>query len=502
MQIVTQFSQLRALLKNNIFVVIYNKFHVRSYRMAKVLIIDDDTSMCTMLKNLVRRMGHEAYCRHTLSDGVSATIAEPYDVVFLDVQMPDGNGLDVLFEIRNTQSSPEVIIMTGFGNADGAELAIKNGAWDYIQKTDSTSKIVLPLQRVLQYRESLKKTQQPPARALKLNGIVGDSTSMKACYDLVAQAAATDSNVLLTGETGTGKELFAQAIHHNSDRKNGHFVVVDCAALPENLVESLLFGHEKGAYTGAEGPREGLIAQAHKGTLFLDEIGELPLKVQKVLLRVLQERRYRSVGGKKERKSDFRLLSATNRDLDQMTRNSSFRKDLLFRLRTLSITLPPLRKRSEDIKALVTHHLASICDRQGIGMKGISSDFTDTLMAYAWPGNLRELVNTIESAVSVAIEEEMLFSWHIPDYIRIEVARASVDDHQSKKAFREGANTSVSSLPTFKSYRRKATERSEKEYLEKLWHLTKGDVQEACRISKLSRSRYYELIKLHRITTD
>lgn len=466
--------------------------------MAKVLIIDDDQSVCTVLSNLVSQIGHEPACRNTLTDGLQEVLSTPYDVVFLDVRMPDGSGLDILPDIRSTESSPEVIIMTGFGSANGAEIAIKNGAWDYIQKNDSPRKIILPLQRVLQYRESLKNARQP-ARALKLGKIIGSSAPMKACYDLVAQAAATDSSVLLTGETGTGKELFAQAIHNNSTRSDGNFVVVDCTALPETLVESLLFGHAKGAYTGANQARQGLVAQAHGGTLFLDEIGELPLSIQKVFLRVLQEHHYRPVGGSKELESDFRLLAATNRDLDLMAQNGSFRKDLLFRLRALSITLPPLRRRSEDIKALVSQYIARLCERQRIGTKGTSPDFLDFLTRYSWPGNVRELINTLETAISTARAEDMLFSRHLPEYIRIYVTKASLTGGLPRGADHKTDTAAVTSLPPLKSYRKMAAVRAEKEYLEKLAARTRGDTQAACRISKLSRSRFYELIKLHEI---
>ncbi len=467
--------------------------------MAKVLIIDDDSSMCAMLSNLVNRMGHEASCRRSLDGGLQAAMTAPYDVVFLDVQMPDGSGLDILPAIRATASTPAVIIMTGFGSADGAEMAIKNGAWDYIQKSDSPRKILLSLKRVLQYREGMENTRQH-ACALKLDGIVGSSAPMKACYDLVAQAVTSDTSVLLAGETGTGKELFAHAIHNNSIRSKGNFIVVDCAALPETLVESLLFGHAKGAYTGADKARKGLVAQAHGGTLFLDEVGELPLCLQKKFLRVLQEHRYRPVGAKEEVASDFRLVAATNRNLETMTQEGRFRNDLLFRMRALSITLPPLCKRLEDIRLLVNHHLSRLCERQRIGTKGTSSDFMDMLTQYGWPGNVRELINTLESVISASGKEEMLFSSHLPEYIRIQVARASLSGGPPPKADNEAGTAAFPDLPPLKTYRKKAAVRAEKEYFHKLARLTRGDARAACRVSKLSRSRFYELVKLHGVS--
>jgi len=249
--------------------------------MSRILIIDDDKSISKMLSNLVGQMGHEATSRHTLATGLDEMVVGAYDVVLLDVQLPDGSGLDILPQIRKSPSNPEVIIMTGYGSVDGAEIAIKNGAWDYIQKTDSPQKIILPLKRVIQYRNEVQKAR-PAAVALKLEGIIGNSSPMRACFNLLAQAASGMANVLLSGETGTGKELFARAIHENSERCRRNFVVVDCAALPETLVESLLFGHKKGAYTGADASRDGLMTQADGGTLFLDEVGELPAQLQKV----------------------------------------------------------------------------------------------------------------------------------------------------------------------------------------------------------------------------
>ncbi len=467
-------------------------------QMANILIVDDEPCICDMLAKLVRRMGHEAACAHTLEAGMATVLASPCDAVLLDVQMPDGNGLHMLPKIRNCASSPEVIIMTGFGSSDGAELAIKNGAWDYIQKDDSPTKIKLLLQRVLQYRGTLNSVS-PPARALHLDGIIGGSEAMRACYDQVAQAAVSDAGVLLTGETGTGKELFAFAIHSNSDRAASDFVVVDCAALPETLVESVLFGHEKGAYTGADHARQGLVGQAHRGTLFLDEIGELPPAVQKVFLRVLQEHRYRPVGARREVESAFRLIAATNCDLDAMSRNGTFRKDLLFRIRSLCIHLPPLRARGEDIKALTNHHIVRTCERREIDVKGTSPDFHDIMGRYGWPGNVRELINALENAISAAHNEDILFSRHIPEYIRIQVAKASLPRESApvrpmeKQPLPDG-------LPSFKSHRRKVLAQAEKAYLERLTALTRGDVRAACRISRLSRSRFYELIRHYGIS--
>ncbi|MFV0348681.1 MAG: sigma-54-dependent transcriptional regulator, partial [Halodesulfovibrio sp.] len=267
--------------------------------MTRVLIIDDDESMRYALTRAVRRMGHDAVSAEDIGSGLALARRENIDAVFLDVHLPDGNGLSILSDLAQCPSAPEVIIITGEGDPDGAELAINNGAWDYIEKTDSIQKISLTLKRALDYRrERTGAAACQPVRALRRDRIVGDSVGLGRSLDMVAQAAWGESHVLIIGETGTGKELFARAIHENSARSEGPFVVVDCAALPENLVESILFGHRKGAFTGADQDQTGLGIQADGGTLFLDEVGELPLNMQKAFLRVLQERTVRPIGSK------------------------------------------------------------------------------------------------------------------------------------------------------------------------------------------------------------
>jgi two-component system NtrC family response regulator len=295
---------------------------------ADVLIIDDDPKINGILSRIVHSMGHETEQALTLHDGLQSVRKNDFDVVFLDLTLPDGNGLRILPDILATPSSPEVIIVTGTGDQRGAEVAFKHGAWAYVQKPFLIEDVALPFTRALQYREEKRAGEKP--KVLIRDGIIGYSPAILASFDAVAQAAVTDASVLITGETGTGKELFARAIHNNSRRTDGSFVVVDCTALPEHLVESTLFGHEKGAFTGANRSSIGLVRQADGGTLFLDEIGELPLSIQKSFLRVLQEHRFRPIGGQKEITSHFRLVAATNRDLDAMVEAGQFRHDLLF----------------------------------------------------------------------------------------------------------------------------------------------------------------------------
>lgn len=467
--------------------------------MANILIIDDDESMCYALSRMVSRMGHTPTCASMIADGLTAAAAGEIDVVFLDVRMPDGNGLEVLPEVRATPSCPEVIIITGFGDPDGAEMAIKSGAWDYIEKGSSIKEMSLPLLRALEYRKEKKVAiaQGKSVIALKRGQIIGNSPKFMACLDQLAQAAASDANVLISGETGTGKELFARAIHSNSRRAKGAFVVVDCAALPETLVESLLFGYEKGSFTGAEKNREGLIREAAGGTLFLDEVGELPFDIQKAFLRVLQEHQFRPIGSGREIESDFRLVAATNRDLDRMVQENRFREDLLFRLKSFVIELPALSERPEDIRELVRHYIDRFCEKYKLTPKGFSPEFLDTLKAYHWPGNVRELVNTLDRALTAAHFEPTLFPNHLPVEIRVRRARAKVDRKTSDE------NTAPESpsrtLPKIRDFREMACAQAEKHYLRDLIALCDGDVKEACRIAGVSQSRLYALLQKHKI---
>jgi two-component system NtrC family response regulator len=437
-----------------------------------------------------------------LKEGIETAASEPFDVILLDVRMPDGNGLEALPEFQSTPSRPEVIILTGFGDPNGAEMAIRSGAWDYIEKGASIKEISLPLVRVLEYRKEKQAASDAAVNVMALNreGIIGNSPKMRACLDLVAQAARSDANVLISGETGTGKELFAHAICSNSSRCKGSFVVVDCAALPETLVESLLFGHEKGAFTGAEKAQEGLIRQANGGTLFLDEVGELPMSLQKAFLRVLQEHRFRPVGSRREVSSDFRLVAATNRNLEEMVQDNRFRGDLLFRLRSFVIDLPPLREHTEDIKELTRHHIDRLCGRYGLPLKGVSPEFMDALARYDWPGNVRELVHALERAVGAARYEPTLFPTHLPIGVRVQIARASVSGEGTPDAQSDPQRPHAERLPKIQDFRDDLLNQGEKRYLTDLMSLTEGDIKSACEISGLSQSRLYALLKRHDIS--
>jgi DNA-binding NtrC family response regulator len=436
-------------------------------------------------------MGHDAGIAHTLKEGFALSRSRDFDIVLLDLELPDGNGLTLLPDLKKTASKPEVIIITGTGNARGAETAFKYGAWDYVQKPFRLDEVSLPINRALQYRRE-KKSPSPPM-ALVRSKIAGESDAVQKCLEEVARAAITDAAVLITGETGTGKELFAKAIHENSKRASHPFIVVDCGALPDTLVESTLFGHEKGAFTGAQKKQEGLIIQAHGGTLMLDEVGDLPPAVQKSFLRTLQEKTVRPIGGKSEKSVDFRLVAATHLDLDQMVKEKRFREDLLYRIQAIGIKLPPLRERGKDIEIIALNKIHEFSRRYGIGTKAVSPEFFKALASHPWPGNVRELMNVLEYSLASAGEDPTLFPKHLP--LEYRMARLCFDPVPEQRTWHRPAavlnkGEDFPSLPEYRAW-------TEKEYLKLLLDKAKGDRKEAGRISGISQSRLYGLLNKH-----
>lgn len=460
---------------------------------ADILIVDDDPALAEMLTLHLDRAGYRATSSSTLEEGVCLARNGAFDVIFLDVQMPDGNGLHFFSRFAEAPSRPEVIIMTGSGDPDRAKKAIQLGAWSYLEKPYILREMLLPLTRALQYREEKKKISVMPV-ALKRDGIIGKSPSLRPCLDQLAKAAISDANLLITGETGTGKEVFARAVHDNSERNQQAFVVVDCTSLPETLIESALFGHVKGAFTGADRTVNGLIKMADGGTLFLDEIGEMSERIQKSLLRVLQERRFRPVGATREESSDFRVIAATNRNLDQFVDKGLFRADLLYRLRSLTLHLPPLRERKEDIRLLTRYFLARLCDRARIATKGMADEFFDYLAAYQWPGNVRELQQTMEQVFANAVHHPTLFPNHLPAHIRVCKTLAGMKPAISTEPPAKSISSPVE-LVAYKTFKAN----NEVAYLVNLAAITNGNIKEMCRISGLSRARLYQLLSLHEI---
>jgi two-component system NtrC family response regulator len=471
--------------------------------MAQILIIDDEAFIRDILSSRVFRLGHEALEAENLYVARDILARHPVDLVFLDVNLPDGSGLAALPEIKSSPSAPEVIIVTAVGTEDGAALAIQNGAWDYITKPFRKEDIILLIRRSLEYRQAHMAAGN--TAVLDTSDIVGSSVALRKSISQVARSAANTANVFIQGETGTGKELFARAIHDNCRLTPGNYVVVDCAAMPEALTESVLFGHVKGAFTGAEKNAEGLIRGADKGTLFLDEIGELPMTIQKAFLRVLQERRFRPVGSSREVQSEFRLISATNRDLDKMVAQGRFRKDLLHRLKTFSINIPPLRDRKEDIQALASHYLDKLCIKHKVPAKGLLPETLAVLTAYDWPGNVRELINALEKAVLSAPELPLIYPMFLPDRIRI--SHASKDIPRNDETDGQSANSQTilsipleaDRIPPLKSYREKGVARMERIYLAYLLKTTNHDLDQAAGIAGISKNRLYFLLRKYQM---
>lgn len=459
-----------------------------------VLIIDDNEGVVFSIKCMLKNLGPHIDYALTLKEGLKKVHSNSFDLVFLDVNLPDGNGIEAIKEIVSDEQSPMVIILTAYSDPHGAELAIGYGAWNYIQKPIMAKDIRLQTIRAIQYLEQKKRSLG--SFVFEASDIIGRSDALKKCRIQAAQIASSNSNVLITGETGTGKELFARAIHENSARRHSDFVVVDCSVLSEHLIESVLFGHEKGAYTGADKKRNGLIALADKGSLFLDEVGELPLPIQASFLRVLQERRFRPIGSEKEFSSDFRLICATNRDLDLMVSEGRFRNDLLFRLRALNLHLPPLREHKEDIPEITHAYLNGLQESTGAQAKQATPDFIEALLSYNWPGNVRELVHTIDASAASAQGESFLFAYHLPSKIRIEITCRSITPHKSGPSQISGPLRLNPDAPiTYEAL----LDKTEKEYLIQIHSIYNGDINKIVETTGISRSALYRKLKRHNI---
>ena len=372
--------------------------------MSNILVVDDEKSMCDFLSIMLEKDG---YSVQVAQNGISASklIKEhDFDVVITDVQMPKSNGLDVLDAVNKTHPNTPVVMMTAYATAETAVEAMKKGAYDYISKPFNIEDLQLIIKNAVEKKnlaDENKYLKSALSSQHQFSNIVGKSPKMLKLFDYISKVSGSNATILITGESGTGKELVAKAIHYNGPRKNRKFVSINCGAMPENLLESELFGHEKGAFTSADSTKIGLLETADKGTFFFDEVYEAPLTTQVKLLRVLQEREFTRVGGTKTIKVDLRVIAATNRDLAEGVQNKTFRQDLFYRLNVIPIHLPPLRERSEDIPQLVTHFINKFNGehKQGNKISGIDSEALALLEKFNWPGNVRELENAIERAV-------------------------------------------------------------------------------------------------------
>jgi two-component system response regulator HydG len=387
---------------------------------ARVLFVDDDRIMCESVVLALQKRGMDAQFRTSADEAFEAVTTGELDVVVTDLNMRGPSGIDLCQRIVALRSDLPVVLVTAFGSLETAIASIRAGAFDFITKPFEMEELIVTIERATQHRHLMGEVRRLRRAIDATEGfgeIVGTSPIMKRVLDVVARVAESDATVLVTGESGTGKELVARALHDRSRRSGGPFVAVNCAAMPEGLLESELFGHVRGAFTDARGAKRGLFLEAHKGTLFLDEIGELPLALQPKLLRALEQRSVRPVGGNAEVGFDARIVAATNRDLESAVLEKRFREDLFYRINVVHIELPPLRARGSDVLALAQHFLNRFAQRTNKPIRGISSAVGQKLVAYAWPGNVRELQNCIERAVALARYDELTVD-DLPEKIR------------------------------------------------------------------------------------
>lgn len=376
----------------------------------RILVVDDEPEMATVIEQALTRRGYVATQQHGADGAWELLEREDFDVVVTDINMRGMNGLELTERIAKNRHDVPVIVITAFGSLETATAVLRAGAYDFITKPFEIDQLVVGVERAIQnrrLREEVKRLREEVARAKPVTELIGDSPTMKKVHDTVARVAETDATVLVTGESGTGKELVARALHKRSKRSDGPFVAINCAAVPETLLESELFGHVKGAFTDAKAAKKGLFLEATHGTLFLDEVGEMPLGIQAKLLRSLEERAVRPVGGTGETPFDARILAATNRDLESLVESGRFREDLYYRVNVVHLALPPLRARGGDVLALAQQFIKRYAEPMGKKVSGFSSPVAERLLAYSWPGNVRELQNCIERALALARFEEL-----------------------------------------------------------------------------------------------
>ena len=457
--------------------------------MTKLLVVDDEALVRALAREVGSGLGYEVACAATLAEGLALGY-KGVDIVLLDVLLPDGNGLERIKDFSFLPGRPEVLIVTGHGDGDLVEAALRSGVWEFLTKPLGVQELSQALAQLGAHRAARPRQHEDPSLARA--GLIGSSPHFVAALKLLQEAASSKVNVLLLGETGAGKELFANALHKNSARAARPFVTVDCASLSSTLVESHLFGHSKGAFTGADRSREGLLASAHEGTLFLDEVGDLPVSMQGSFLRALELRRFRPLGDLHEVESHFRLVSATNRNLDQLADLNLFRRDLLFRLRGLAIHIPPLRERADDIPELARHAVLRFCTQHNMPPKEITDGCLKMLLGYTWPGNVRELFHTLARACLAAGEQDCIFAGHLPTELRVAVTRLKVEQpRQDNSSMQE--LLSGDSLPNLRDWKQHA----EAIYLARLLEFHAGDMRKAAATAGLSRGHMYELLKKH-----
>jgi DNA-binding NtrC family response regulator len=452
----------------------------------RVLIADDELNMRRVLEAMLRREGYDVV---TAANGIDALAGMNRDVhtVITDLKMPGLDGMGLLKKLSADYPDVPVVMITAHGSVESAVEAVKLGAFDYLEKPFEQEQIRQVVAKALS-TFALARRDARPEEAATTRGrfrLIGESNAIKQIFAVVEKVANTPSTVLITGESGTGKELIARALHENSSRHGGPFIKINCAAIPKTLMESELFGYEKGAFTGAVGAKPGRFELAHGGTLFLDEIGEIPIEMQVKLLRVLQESEFERVGGIKTIKVDVRLVTATNRDLLQEIGTGSFREDLFYRLNVVPIHIPPLRERHEDIPLLVDHFIAKFNERLRKQVTSIAPDAIDRLVAHSWPGNIRELENLMERTVLFCEEPQIRVSDLPPEISHLAPLPAPVAAVAGEAGAAGGGRAQAAGSP--QEAVRAQTERVERELIQRALDETGGNVTQAARKLKISR---------------
>lgn len=452
----------------------------------KIAVLDDEKDMLENCRRILQSWGHEPLVLSDPTQAARIAAEENPDVFITDVRMPEKSGMDVLAELRAAHPDMPVIVFTAYASVETAVEAIKAGAFDYIVKPFSLDNFRIVVDRALDRQRLQRENEQLRAQlsqSFSLDCIIGKSMQMMRLAELIQKVGRTDANVLIQGESGTGKELVARCVHASSDRAKRPFVPLDCAAIPETLMESELFGYQKGAFTGAVQNRAGLFESANGGTIFLDEIGEMPMLIQSKLLRVIQERTFRRVGSNDLIKTDVRVVAATNRDLDKERQEGRFREDLFFRLGVIVIQVPPLRERAGDVPLLADHFARNFAARSHIKYKGISAATLELLEAYSWPGNVRELQNVMERAITLG-SSDIITPDSLPDNVRHREL-LSVDQ--------------LSRGLDFKQAKDKCIDAFERQYLLRLLEDTTYNISKVARISGLHRRTIYRIMDKHSI---
>ncbi|MGB5683109.1 MAG: sigma-54 dependent transcriptional regulator [Polyangiales bacterium] len=452
---------------------------------SRVLVVDDDRSMCELMQAALEKRGHEVEACTRGAEALERISNRDFGAVVTDLNLEKMSGLDICKYVTENRPEVPVLVVTAFGDMSSAIAAIRAGAYDFLNKPLEMEALHLAVDRAIQHRrlrDEVKRLTEEVGHARTAGELVGKSGTMRKVYELIHRVSNTDSSVLLSGESGTGKELVARALHSQSDRANRPFIAINCAAVPANLLESELFGHVRGAFTDAKTSRKGLFERAHGGTVLLDEIGEMPMAMQPTLLRVLQERRLRPVGGSTEISFDTRILAATNRDLESDVEEGRFREDLFYRLNVVEIHVPPLRTRGNDILQLAQHFVDVLSKRMGKPVEGITAEAAKKLLDYDWPGNVRELENAIERAVTLTRF----------DRITVEDLPERIGAYQSTRINPIDVDAEQV-LPL---------EELEKRYIERVLKVVGGNKTRAARLLGLDRRTLYRKLERYRERAD